>query len=332
MAMEIKTEYETEIGPTQVVFEVIDVPNTTKKIVIWSESETQQLLDLYENFYPQVGPHMRFKHKKDMWTEIATHFPGRHRKQCEERYKTVLKRKKKGLPEANVLEAEEWEENPIKTMKILEEERAAEEQTKTFRNVNMWTNSETRLLMSLHRTLIKEVGKRFTFQKDMWREIATNFPGKQPNQCEQRYKTVQKRKKKCVYTKSRRKTNDFKNKDSVGNSIWRNNRIAKNHINKCTNDTEMDELITLGEEVNNVPKTMEVITENISDIYTKIPQSSTTKEPFKQERKDLSLAEILWEIAAKKEEAKERRHRERMEATKQLQNILQQILNSKNIS
>ncbi|XP_037824071.1 uncharacterized protein LOC119612343 isoform X2 [Lucilia sericata] len=140
MAMEIKTEYETEIGPTQVVFEVVDVPNTTKKIVIWSDIETQQLMDLYESFSPQVGPQMRFKHKKDMWTEIATHFPGRHSKQCEERYKTVLKRKKKGLLEPDVLEAEEWNENPFKIIKKLEIERAAEEETKPFRQVHIYTN------------------------------------------------------------------------------------------------------------------------------------------------------------------------------------------------
>lgn len=71
--------------------------------------------------------------------------------------------------------------------------------------------------MSLYKTLIWEVGKRFVYQKEMWAEIATHFPDKTPNQCEQRYKTVLKRKTKGFITKARRKPVDFKARDCVDN-------------------------------------------------------------------------------------------------------------------
>lgn len=51
-------------------------------------------MDLYKEYLPQIGPLKRFKNKKDMWANIANEYPGKSAKQCEERYKTVLKRKR----------------------------------------------------------------------------------------------------------------------------------------------------------------------------------------------------------------------------------------------
>ena len=51
-------------------------------------------MDLYKEYLPQIGPLKRFKNKKEMWLNIANDYPGKSAKQCEERYKTVLKRKR----------------------------------------------------------------------------------------------------------------------------------------------------------------------------------------------------------------------------------------------
>lgn len=92
--MNIKTEYEPEIGQTEMLFETVDMPITSKTIVMWSNEETKLLMDLYGSFINEVGPDKRFPHKKNMWLEISSHYPCRTAKQCEERFKTVLKRKK----------------------------------------------------------------------------------------------------------------------------------------------------------------------------------------------------------------------------------------------
>lgn len=65
----------------------------------WGESETRLMLDKYETYFPEVGPKKLFKTKKKMWEKIAldvntimkTQFSA---VQVENRYKTILKRKK----------------------------------------------------------------------------------------------------------------------------------------------------------------------------------------------------------------------------------------------
>lgn len=103
--MEIKTEYEPEFGPTEMVFETVDIPSSSKKIAIWSNSDTRLLMDFHKSLINEVGPEKRFLHKKDMWLEISSQFPNKTPKQCEERYKTVLKRKKKGKEKVYLSEA-----------------------------------------------------------------------------------------------------------------------------------------------------------------------------------------------------------------------------------
>lgn len=43
---------------------------------------------------PEIGPQKKYRTKKDMWANIALEFEEKTPKQCEERYKTVLRRKK----------------------------------------------------------------------------------------------------------------------------------------------------------------------------------------------------------------------------------------------
>lgn len=57
-------------------------------------------MDKVEAYLPVVGPAKRFKKKKQMWEAIATDLKNylkldKSSLQCENRYKTVMKRKKK---------------------------------------------------------------------------------------------------------------------------------------------------------------------------------------------------------------------------------------------
>ncbi|VEN53811.1 unnamed protein product [Callosobruchus maculatus] len=72
--------------------------NTTE----WQEGETRLLLDKYESYLPLVGPMKKFKTKKNMWLQISKDLSvilnvERSPLQCENRYKTILKRKKRQL-------------------------------------------------------------------------------------------------------------------------------------------------------------------------------------------------------------------------------------------
>ncbi|KAF5278249.1 hypothetical protein FQR65_LT15738 [Abscondita terminalis] len=65
----------------------------------WNDAETIFLLNDYESYVSQVGPMKRFKTKKAMWMKIADNLNIAHNikrtgVQVENRYKTVLKRKK----------------------------------------------------------------------------------------------------------------------------------------------------------------------------------------------------------------------------------------------
>jgi len=64
----------------------------------WCEESTRLLLDKYEQYLPLVGPMKQFKCKKSMWIQISNDIATelnivRSSVQCENRYKTILKRK-----------------------------------------------------------------------------------------------------------------------------------------------------------------------------------------------------------------------------------------------
>lgn len=66
----------------------------------WTDSATIFILDKYKIYLSQVGPMKKFKSKKTMWAEISKELEenlniSKTPLQVENRYKTVLKRKKK---------------------------------------------------------------------------------------------------------------------------------------------------------------------------------------------------------------------------------------------
>lgn len=66
--------------------------------ITWCDDSTKLLLDKYEQYLALVGPMKQFKCKKAMWMQIAEDIKTeinivRSATQCENRYKTILKRK-----------------------------------------------------------------------------------------------------------------------------------------------------------------------------------------------------------------------------------------------
>lgn len=69
---------------------------------LWTIPETKFLLDKYNSYLSLVGPMKKYKTKKVMWNQIAQDLKEilnieRTGVQCENRYKTVIKRKKKSI-------------------------------------------------------------------------------------------------------------------------------------------------------------------------------------------------------------------------------------------
>lgn len=141
--------------------------------------------------------------------------------------------------------------------------------------------------MELYKQLIFKVGDEFLHKKDMWAEIATYLPKKNARQCEQRFNTVLKRKRKGInkvyISEAKRKTIDC-SKNTLNINRKSNRIIVQNKAEKVVNNSE---------------------------------------------KRNLTIPEVLLEISAKREEAKERRHKEKMEAFKKIQNIFQELLNLK---
>ncbi|CAD7012193.1 unnamed protein product [Ceratitis capitata] len=63
-------------------------------LAIWPDEKTQILFAKYAHYLPEIGPTKKLKNKKEMWLQISLEISGKSPKQCEERYKTVTKRKK----------------------------------------------------------------------------------------------------------------------------------------------------------------------------------------------------------------------------------------------
>jgi hypothetical protein len=72
----------------------------------WTDSATSFILDKYETYLSDIGPMKRFKTKRLMWLQISADMIkmlniSKSPLQIENRYKTVLKRKKKAVENNN---------------------------------------------------------------------------------------------------------------------------------------------------------------------------------------------------------------------------------------
>ncbi|KAH7938115.1 hypothetical protein HPB49_020178 [Dermacentor silvarum] len=65
----------------------------------WTEGQTKLLLEYYYKYFPQIGPFKKFKNKKQAFKQISMDVEAilgikKTPEQCENRYKTVIRRRK----------------------------------------------------------------------------------------------------------------------------------------------------------------------------------------------------------------------------------------------
>lgn len=169
--------------------------------------------------------------------------------------------------------------------------------------------------MGLFKRLLPEVGpeKRLQNKKEMWMEISTHFSNKSPLQCEQRLKTVLKRKRQMLMNLDKPKIDKAKEISNLYE--YDINTNIENPPNSY--DTDSSENHTSLQSIKS-PNSAE------HKFNTQVSEELNT-----QSKKELTLHELLLDIAAKREEGKERRHREKMAAINKMNNLLQQLLNNK---
>ena len=125
----------------------------------------------------------------------------------------------------------------------------------------------------------------------MWFHIANKIPRKSAKQCEERYKTVLKRKRLAIENKQK--------KAAAAASV------AKGNHHQTNGEDEKSVHDDGGEEEEN----------NELDVH----QVNNSK-------KYKTIQETLLKIAARREDARERRHKEKLEVVNKMINILEQIL------
>lgn len=163
----------------------------------------------------------------------------------------------------------------------------------------MWTEGETRLLLDKYRSYLPEIGpmKAIRNKKEMWVRISTEIKGRTAKQCEDRYKTLIKRKKVAV-----------ENNHTSGAKRQRI-EFAQELENIATIDDSIEPEVQMSSQA--------VVTKSV-DVPT------TSKNVAK--RKVVSVQETIINVSREKEEARERRHRERMEALNNIQQLISNFL------
>lgn len=170
-------------------------------------------------------------------------------------------------------------------------------------NEILWGEKETKLLLDKYEQYLSQVGpmKKFKKKKNMWEKISEDIINilnirKTALQCENRYKTILKRKKKVKVHNGR--TGETPETDPFEEEL---NKIA-------AIDDSLDPEVKIG-----VGKLVTIAKRPAPSTSEADTAASSTKKPKKQ-----SLSEVLVDIANKKEEGRDRRHKEKLEFLRQL--------------
>ncbi|XP_075156212.1 uncharacterized protein LOC142229535 isoform X1 [Haematobia irritans] len=200
----------------------------------------------------------------------------------------------------------------------------------------IWSDEETRLLLHLYGRCLSDIGphKTFKHKKDMWITISSRFRDKTPKQCEERFKTVLRRRRKWAS----RMNNPFQGKR------MRTPKKDILHFEPECQITIENEVPTKSQTPQfNQPKP-QIPARDVHQVSKKSNDQGSNQsknaesriEPSAQIQQSITehncaaIEATLLEIAAKKEEARERRHKEKMAAIEKLQNMLQKILEGRN--
>ncbi|XP_075156213.1 uncharacterized protein LOC142229535 isoform X2 [Haematobia irritans] len=189
----------------------------------------------------------------------------------------------------------------------------------------IWTDIETKFLLKLYAKYLTEIGpmKRFRNKKQMWAEIATKIPGMTATQCLERVKTIMKRKRnrRPAIKVSKRNGEVLELESNDGKYIV---EFHSEELDVPENDIDTSRTET-PPVINEAQTDLNYSMESRNNSVSKSQQTEIiNQQPIV--KKIITLEETLLAIADRREEARERRHREKMEATKETQNILRQIL------
>lgn len=178
-----------------------------------------------------------------------------------------------------------------------------------------WTDSATVFILDKYKLYLSQIGpmKKFKSKKIMWTEISKELQdnlniSKTPLQIENRYKTVLKRKKKAV--ENNRKSGSSREEVPFEEEL--------REIGKADDSIEPEVLRSAKSVIYPKKPLLEIISSdkdsNITDVRENIEDS-----PSRKKRK-LSNEEKKQELFKQKEEAKERRHQEKLQLLKELFN------------
>lgn len=177
-----------------------------------------------------------------------------------------------------------------------------------------WTDSATVFILNKYKIYLSQIGpmKKFKSKKLMWTEISKELQkslniSKTPLQIENRYKTVLKRKKKAV--ENNRKSGSSREEVPFEEEL---SEISK------ADDSIKPEVLRSAKSVKYPKKSVvEIISSdkdfNITDIKENINNSPKKKSKMSCEERKL-------ELFKQKEEAKERRHQEKLQVLRELFN------------
>lgn len=167
----------------------------------------------------------------------------------------------------------------------------------TKSNINEWSDESTRLLLDKYAEYLELVGpmKQFKNKKLMWLEISKDLEKnltlqKTPIQCENRFKTIIRRKRIC----------------EKSNSTSGSKRVKVNFENEIKKIAAKDDSVE--------PEVLQ----NSSNIILNVKNSNLSKEfnSKKEKRTKRGILETLVEIHKEQEIKKQERHEEKMKLLK----------------
>lgn len=214
----------------------------------------------------------------------------------------------------------------------LEEGNPSPATSQLCKTVVTWSEDQTRLLLSLYRDKMEEIGplKRYRNKKEMWESISKEIAEQlgvsfTASQVENRFKNVAKKNKDCI----------------------KNNRTSGSSIIQTPFDKEMSQIAALDDSIepeiiltptfirrktctNVAPEAKKRKKESGSDTPTENEDPATPSTSYAKREKDLN-AQLLEEYKAEctrkaeRERQKMERHKEKMEKLDQLTHILTEL-------
>lgn len=178
-----------------------------------------------------------------------------------------------------------------------------------------WTDSATVFILDKYKLYLSQIGpmKKFKSKKIMWTEISKELQdnlniSKTPLQIENRYKTVLKRKKKAV--ENNRKSGSSREEVPFEEEL--------REIGKADDSIEPEVLRSAKSVIYPKKPLLEIISSDNDSNITDVRENIKDSPPRKKSK--LSNEERKLELFKQKEEAKERRHQEKLQLLKELFN------------